>query len=87
MKYIYIFTLVGDDLWRFTTDECDIDNVAQMCERIAELTNIKVKESGEKRKVEKAFVFSENFEFIAYSMDVRIPHSLHVVKNEILNSK
>lgn len=85
MQYIYIFTLVGDNIWHYTTDECDLYNVAQMDERLAELPNMKVRESGEERKVEKAIVFSKDFEFIAYSMDVRIPHNLKIVKNTILN--
>lgn len=85
MEYMYVYALVGDNIWHYTTEECDFYNVAQMDERLAELTNMKAKESGEERKVEKAVVFSEDFEFIAYSKDVRIPHSLQIVKNTILN--
>lgn len=84
MKFKINFTLVGDGRWYTTSDECELYNTAQLDERLAELTNMKIRECNIKGKVKKAIVFSENFELIAYSTDVRIPHSLQIIKNTLV---
>ena len=84
MKYIINFTLVGDDRWYTTSDECDIYNTAQVDERLSELINMKIHDCNIKGKVKKAIVFSENFELIAYSDDVRELNNLTIVKNDLL---
>ena len=45
---------------------------------------MKLQENVEKRKVEQTIVFSKDIEFIVYSMDVRIPHSMQIGENTIL---
>ena len=84
MKYIINFTLVGDDTWYTTSDECELYNTAQLDERLAELTNMKIHECNIKGKVKRAIAFSENFELIAYSNDVRELNNLTIVKNNLL---
>lgn len=84
MKYIINFTLVGDDRWYTISDECDIYNTAQVEERLPEITNMKISECRINKKVKKAIVFSENFELIAYSDDVRELKNLTIVKNDLL---
>lgn len=84
MKYNINFTLDGDDRWYTTSDECKIYTTAQLDERLAELTNMKIHDCNIKGKVKKAIVFSENFELIAYSTDVRELNNLTIVKNNLL---
>lgn len=84
MKYIINFTLAGDDRWYTTSDECEIYNTAQLDERLSELTNMKIRECDITGKVKKAIVFSENFELIAYSTNVKELNNLNIVKNSFL---
>ena len=84
MKCIINFTLVGDERWYTTSDECELYNTAQLEERLAEITNMKIQEHNKSWRVKKVLVFSESFELIAYSNDVRKLHNLNIVKNSIL---